>query len=112
MIRRLIATVLFLIVAIILSFLSIFASVLDPSGKVYTVLARFWSRTFCFLYGIKITVEGKRHVSKKEQYVFAVNHSSYSDIPISFIAIPKDIRFVLRHTLTKIPIWGWALLLG
>ena len=52
---------------------------------------------------------GAKNIKKDEHYVFVVNHSSYSDIPICFVAIPKNIRLILRHTLTQIPIWGWAL---
>jgi 1-acyl-sn-glycerol-3-phosphate acyltransferase len=111
MLRQFIATLLFLIATIVLSILSVPAS-LDPTGSIYSFLTRIWSHTFCFLYGIKVVVEGKRHISKKENYVFVCNHSSYTDIPILIVAIPKDIRLVLRHTLTRIPIWGWALLAG
>ncbi len=111
MLRQLFATLVFVFVTIVLSIISVPAS-LEPSGRIYSFLTRLWSHTFCFLYGIKVVVEGKRHIAKNVHYVFVSNHSSYTDIPILLVAIPKDIRLVLRHTLTRIPIWGWALLAG
>ena len=55
---------------------------------------------------------GASNIKKDEHYVFVVNHSSYTDIPICLVAIAKNIRLILRHTLTQIPIWGWALYLS
>ena len=107
-IRQYVATFFFVVVTVVLSLLSLLAA-LDRSGKVYFVLARLWSQSFCFLFGITIKVVGAKNIKKDEHYVFVVNHSSYSDIPICFVAIPKNIRLILRHTLTQIPIWGWAL---
>ncbi len=107
-IRQYLATIFFVVVTVVLSLLSLLA-VLDRSGKLYFVLARLWSRSFCFLFGVKIEVRGVNNIKKDEHYVFVVNHSSYTDIPICFVAIEKNIRLVLRHNLTKIPIWGWAL---
>jgi 1-acyl-sn-glycerol-3-phosphate acyltransferase len=112
MIRRILASVAFVIVTVLLSIVSIPAALIDRSGKLYSILARLWSRIFHALFAIKIVVLGAEHISKNEHYVFAANHSSYTDIPALFVAIPKDIRLVLRHTLTRIPIWGWSLLVS
>ncbi len=110
-IRQYVATFFFVVATVILSLLSLLAA-LDRSGKSYFVLARLWSQSFCFLFGVKIKVVGTNNIKKDEHYVFVVNHSSYTDIPICLVAIAKDIRLILRHTLTQIPIWGWALYLS
>lgn len=109
MIRRILATIVFLVATVILSVLSIPAALVDRSGRLYCAMARVWSRIFLALFGLRVVVRGAGHLSKSEHYIFAANHSSYTDIPAVFVAIPKDIRLVLRHTLTKIPIWGWSL---
>ena len=112
MIRSIIATIIFLAITIVLSVVSIPAALLDRSGSAYLWLARIWSKIFLVLYGVKLHVSGLENIHKQLHYVFVANHSSYTDIPILFSAIPSDIRLILRDTLTKIPLWGWALLVS
>lgn len=110
MIRSTIAAIVFLIVTIVLSIFSIPAALINRSGSAYLWLARLWSKCFLALFGVKISVTGLENISLNEHYVLVSNHSSYTDIPILFAAIPIDIRLILRSTLTRIPIWGWALI--
>jgi 1-acyl-sn-glycerol-3-phosphate acyltransferase len=49
-------------------------------------------------------------MKKGNNYVFCANHSSYTDIPVLSVAVPQYTRLILRNTLTRIPIWGWALI--
>ena len=112
MICSVIATIIFLAVTIVLSIVSIPAALFDRGGSAYLWLARIWSKIFLLLYGVKLQVSGLENIRKQSHYVFVANHSSYTDIPILFAAIPTNIRLILRHTLTRIPIWGWALLLS
>ncbi|MEP7233859.1 MAG: lysophospholipid acyltransferase family protein, partial [Ignavibacteriota bacterium] len=112
MIRSIFATIVFITATIALSILSIPAALFDRSGSAYLWLARIWSKLFFSLYGVRRVVTGLENIKKGEHYVFVANHSSYTDIPILFASLPLDIRLILRHTLTRIPIWGWALLLS
>jgi 1-acyl-sn-glycerol-3-phosphate acyltransferase len=109
-VRTIVASVLFVLVTIVLSILSIPAALLDRSGRSYLWLARTWSKIFLWLYGIHVRVEGLDKVKPNEHYVFVSNHASYTDIPVALAAIPAQIRIILRHELTRVPIWGWALL--
>jgi 1-acyl-sn-glycerol-3-phosphate acyltransferase len=108
--RSIIATVLFVLVTIVLSIVSIPAALIDRSGRSYLWLARTWSQIFLWLYGIKVRVEGIEKVKPDEHYVFVSNHASYTDIPVVLASVPAQIRIILRHELTRVPIWGWALL--
>lgn len=108
--RSILATILFVLVTIVLSLLSIPAALIDRSGRSYLWLARTWSKIFLWLYGIHVRVEGLEKVKPDEHYVFVSNHASYTDIPVVLAAIPAQIRIILRHELTRVPIWGWALL--
>jgi 1-acyl-sn-glycerol-3-phosphate acyltransferase len=109
-VRSIIATVIFLLITIVLSIISLPFAVIDRSGKSYLWFARLWAKIFLVLYGIRVKVEGVRNIHKDEHYVFASNHASYADIPAILGGIPHDIRLVLRSSLTRVPIWGWALL--
>ena len=64
------------------------------------------------LYGIRVTIKGTEHIREGEHYVYVANHSSYTDIPVLLAMVPDNIRLILRQSLTRIPIWGWALLAG
>lgn len=108
--RSVVATIVFLVITIALSIISLPFAVLDRSGKSYLWFARIWAKIFLVLYGIRIKVEGIRNIHKHEHYVFASNHASYADIPAILGGIPHEIRLVLRSSLTRVPIWGWALL--
>jgi 1-acyl-sn-glycerol-3-phosphate acyltransferase len=55
---------------------------------------------------------GTENIEAGKNYVYAANHSSYMDIPILLGMIPDNLRLTLRSSLTRIPIWGWALLTG
>ncbi len=107
---RIVFLIPFILVTIVLSIVSIPVAILDRSGKGYLFLARVWSKIFLFLFGAKVTVIGTEHLSKDKPYVFCANHSSYTDIPVLLASIPVDVRLILRKSLTRIPIWGWALL--
>ena len=108
--RSIVATVVFVLVTIVLSILSIPAALLDRSGRSYLWLARTWSKCFLWLYGIHVRVEGLEKIDPNDHYVFVSNHASYTDIPVVLASIPAQIRIILRHELTRVPIWGWALL--
>lgn len=109
---RIVSIILFLLSTIVLSIISIPVAVLDRSGKGYLFLARLWSKIFLFLYRAKLRVVGTENIERGKSYVFCANHSSYTDIPVLLAGIPIDVRLILRRSLTRIPIWGWALLLS
>ena len=111
-IRSIVATIIFLVVTIVLSIISIPAALIDRSGSAYLWITRIWAKIFLLIYGVKQTVFGLENIEKGEHYVFVANHSSYTDVPIAIAAIPMGIRLIFRNTLTRIPIWGWALLVS
>lgn len=100
---------LFLVVTCVFSTLSVF-SALDRSGKGYFWFARTWSQICLLLFGIRLRVLGTEHVEHGRNYVYVANHSSYMDIPVLLVGIPDNLRLTLRRSLTRIPIWGWAVL--
>lgn len=100
---------LFVVVTCVFSILSVFAA-LDRSGKVYLWFARTWSQIGLLLFGIRLRVLGTEHIEQGLHYVYVANHSSYMDIPVLLAGIPDNLRLTLRRSLTRIPIWGWALL--
>jgi 1-acyl-sn-glycerol-3-phosphate acyltransferase len=96
----------------VVSVVGILAAVLDRSGRWYHRAARVWSRFMLWLFGIKVSTVGVEHLDSTKRYVYVSNHASMFDIPAIFVAIPDDIRIVLKKELTRVPLWGWALKVG
>ena len=108
----LLASLIFVLLTLVFSVISAVVAVLEPSGRGYLWLARTWSQSALLLFGIRLKVTGTEHIQNGRNYVYAANHSSYMDIPVLLAGIPDNVRLTLRSTLTRIPVWGWALLVG
>jgi 1-acyl-sn-glycerol-3-phosphate acyltransferase len=64
------------------------------------------------LAGIQIEVKGREHIKSGQNYIFLANHQSYCDPPALVLAIPLDVRLILKKELRKLPIIGFILQLG
>ena len=42
-------------------------------------------------------------------FIVMSNHVSNMDIPVLFLAFPVEFTFLTKHTLKKVPFFGWAL---
>jgi 1-acyl-sn-glycerol-3-phosphate acyltransferase len=83
-----------------------------PGGRLFHAVARNWAKFILWIFGIKVTVHGLRHLGSSRHYIYVSNHASMFDIPAVLSGIPDEIRIVLKKELTKVPIWGWALKYG
>ncbi|HEX4621650.1 MAG TPA: lysophospholipid acyltransferase family protein [Myxococcaceae bacterium] len=77
-------------------------------------LARSWWSPFLVrvVAGAKLTVIGLENVDPKRPTVYVSNHQSTLDIPVLFMAIPVNFRFVAKSQLRWVPVLGWYLWLG
>lgn len=98
--------------AIVIAILTLIVSPFDFKGKMVFGLSKIFSKTILLSSGVKIDCRGKEGINKKEPYLFISNHMSYLDIPILMQALPSNIRFVYKKSMTKIPVFGWAMYLG
>jgi 1-acyl-sn-glycerol-3-phosphate acyltransferase len=57
-------------------------------------------------------MRGAENLDPGRNYVFLPNHSSYLDIPVLGATVPQPFRLIFKEELTKVPIWGWALLVS
>jgi 1-acyl-sn-glycerol-3-phosphate acyltransferase len=96
----------------ICSFLAIIVSLIDRSFYLYFKLAKIFSKGILIISGIKLSVTGLENFDHKKIYVFVSNHSSQYDIPSLQYAIPNPISIVFKKELSKIPLFGWQLMLG
>ncbi len=86
------------------------AALILPGGRDITVrLIRWWARWTLKLAGVKYEVIGIENVPEDRPVVFVANHQSSLDIPVCIAALPGRVRMMAKHTLFKIPVFGWLL---
>src|SRR5579871_6205984 len=69
----------------------------------------FWRLHFQETY-TKLYVTGRHYLRPGDTYIFMSNHESWMDIPAIFGAVPTSLRMVAKMGLSKIPIFGHALI--
>jgi 1-acyl-sn-glycerol-3-phosphate acyltransferase len=88
---------------------SLCGSLFDARGRWQHACARVWSRLILITSGIRVRVEGRENVSPNGTTIFCVNHQSAMDIPILFVHLPVQFRFVAKRSLFNMPFMGWHL---
>lgn len=89
--------------------LSLIGSVVDGGGRWQHFCARMWSWLILRTSGIRVRVEGLEHVHPGETVIYCSNHPSAMDIPIFFVYLPVQFRFLAKRSLFHLPFLGWHL---
>ncbi|MFC2093285.1 lysophospholipid acyltransferase family protein [Bacteroidota bacterium] len=98
--------------SIIIATLVIIFSPFDYRGKITFIFSKIFSKGILLIAGVRVSIYGKELLDKKENYIFISNHQSYFDIPVLMQAVPNNLRFIYRSSLTRIPIFGWGMYLS
>lgn len=85
---------------------SLLVSFFDSKGTVQMRMARAWARTLLGVSGVRVRVEGLKHLDPDASYVFISNHLSYMDTPVALAHIPAQFRFLAKSGLFRIPLMG------
>ena len=80
-----------------------------PTSPSLDRVARIWGRTWCWMAGVKLRVEGLENIETGRSYVVVSNHQSAFDIFAHVAALPFPIRFLAKTELFKIPLFGVAM---
>lgn len=88
---------------------SLLGSLFDSRGRWQHACARLWSWLILKTSGIRVRVEGLEHVPRGETAIFCANHPSAMDIPILFVCLPVEFRFLAKRELFLLPFLGWHL---
>jgi len=94
------------------SFAACCGGLLDRSGETATWMARQWVRWILWTCGVRVEVSGLEQVDPQRPCVWMSNHQSVFDIVAIVATIPVSWRFVAKRELTRIPLFGWVLLVG
>jgi 1-acyl-sn-glycerol-3-phosphate acyltransferase len=64
------------------------------------------------LAGVRYRVVGRQNVDPEQNYVFMPNHQSNLDPSVVMLGIDRDLRFMAKASLFRIPVLGQAMLGG
>ena len=81
---------------------------LNPGATVW-VARRLWSPILIMTGGARVVVTGQENVDPKRPTIYVSNHQSSLDIPIHFVTVPVNFRYVAKHQLKYVPLVGWYL---
>ncbi|MDE3180454.1 MAG: 1-acyl-sn-glycerol-3-phosphate acyltransferase [Acidobacteriota bacterium] len=88
---------------------SLAGSIFDSNGRWQHGCARLWSRLILRTSRIQLKVEGLENIPSEPAAIFCSNHPSAMDIPILFVCLPVNFRFVAKRSLFDVPFLGWHL---
>ena len=96
-------------VTAVFSMAVLFASLLDSKGVNPHKIAGIWAR--CILFGspIKVRIRGLSNIDLSRSYIFMLNHQSLYDIPVILGCLPVQFRWLAKHELFQIPLFGIAM---
>lgn len=80
-----------------------------PAREVWAPFFHVWGWGVLMAAGARLTVEGADQLSENEHYFFIANHKSAIDIPIMAAALRGRARFMVKHTLFRVPVLGWCM---
>jgi len=86
-------------------------TIVDGSGRAYTIHARIWARISLALAGVKVTVTGAENLPDGP-VIFMSNHQSNFDILVLLAAMPRQIYLIAKKELFEIPIFGASMRRG
>ncbi|MBR5324618.1 MAG: 1-acyl-sn-glycerol-3-phosphate acyltransferase [Muribaculaceae bacterium] len=69
---------------------------------------RIWSKLFCMISLVKVEVKGRENIKDNESYIFVANHQGAYDIFLIYGYLNHNFKWVLKHTLRKVPMVGKA----
>ena len=81
---------------------------LTGSDRLPSAVMRLWGRGFIRIGGCKIRVEGIQNLPAGGA-ILAANHQSLVDIPLFLAALPREVRFLAKRELGRIPLFGYAM---
>jgi 1-acyl-sn-glycerol-3-phosphate acyltransferase len=82
--------------------LTLYLFVRNP--KVIFIPARFACRLGFLVGGVRVTVQGLERLDRVPPYVFVANHQSWLDPPALFTYLGRDLAFLVKKELYRLPI--------
>lgn len=98
----------FLPMTFLVSFSAGLCALVDSSGRLYDLHARFWAKTALGLSGTPVSVKGAEHIPEGS-CIFMSNHQSNFDILSLIAKLPRRIYWIAKKELFDIPVFGTSM---
>ncbi len=80
---------------------------------VLVIVRKVWAPFILWVLRVDLEVKGVENIKSDMNYIFISNHTSYLDIPLLMVAIPRTFYFIAKRELIRVPFFGWMMwLLG
>lgn len=82
--------------------------VLTGSAELPLAMARrIWAPGLLAPGRIRLEIEGREAIDFSRPHLFVMNHQSQVDICVAFLAVPVNLRFLVKRELRRVPFLGW-----
>lgn len=79
----------------------------EKKGQVYFIsVSRWWMNIWLPLIGCPVSITGREHFKKKENYVVVFNHNALLDVPLSAPYVPGANKTIAKASFAKVPLFG------
>ena len=98
------------VVTFLIIFLPSMVAYLIPGKKgqdYFIQVSKVWMEIWLRLIGCPVTINGKEHFKKGENYVVVYNHNALLDVPLSAPYVPGGNKTIAKSSFAKVPIFGW-----
>lgn len=76
------------------------------SQTYFISLSRCWMKVWLPLIGCRLTINGKHHFKKGQNYIVVFNHNTLLDIPLSSPFLPGANKTIAKKSFAAIPLFG------
>jgi 1-acyl-sn-glycerol-3-phosphate acyltransferase len=97
---------------VVFAILAVVAGLVDRSGDATFAVGRAWSRGILWTAGLRVRRSLETPLDATRPAIYMANHQSLFDIPLLFVTLPGQARMLAKHSLFRIPLFGWAIRLG
>ena len=84
------------------STIGITLTLFDWKGKIWAIIVRYWAKSILWIVKIRYSIIGLDKLDPNQQYVFASNHESAFDIPLTLGGIPWHVVPIAKKELKRI----------
>lgn len=79
----------------------------EKKGQAYFIaISKLWMNIWLPLAGCPLTIRGKAHFKKDENYVVVFNHNALMDVPLSAPYVPGANKTIAKASFAKVPLFG------
>ncbi len=87
----------------------VIASLIDKTGNIIHLMARFWGKIILYLSKVKVEVIGSENIINNGPQIFVANHQSNYDVFTLIGYLRVQFRLMVKKELFKIPILGFGM---